>query len=300
MSELPPTAEVIDVVKHTVIPSVAAAFWAAVIGGGLAWGVAQALGREWRGIAPWVAVVSLAAALAVGNESRRVFPWVPDGKPWHWAWPAIGLALAVELVARTPGVAVGVGNLLRGTAAGVIAGFVVPPAEQADMRWLVPAFGFAVAAQWATVDAVGRRNPGGSVALAVAVACGGAAAVLIHAEQAGFTDTATFLHVGLGVMAVLAWVARADAGAAAAVATVPLAVVLLLGRFLRDSEVSHLIFALVGFAPALMGLFLLPGLDRWSGRVTGAVFRMAVVAVPVGFAVYRATVDAPLVFGEKW
>jgi hypothetical protein len=304
MSELPPAAEVIDAVKFAVAPAAAAALAVAGVGGLIAWGAARMLGKDWRAVAPVVAVLALAAAVVAGNASRDVFPTAippaPGGKPWHWAWAAFALAAVVELVARTPGVAVGVGHLLRGAASGVIAGFVVPPSVQADARWVVPAVGFAAAVQWAVVDAVGRRHPGGAVALAVSVACGGAAGVLIHAEQAGFTDAATFLHAGLGVLAVLAWLTRADAGAAAAVATVPLVVLLLLGRHLRDSEVSNLSFALVGFAPLLMGLFLLPKVDRWNGTVPGSVLKVGVVAVPVAVAVYRATVDAPLVFGEKW
>jgi hypothetical protein len=246
---------------------------------------------------------------------------VPAGRPWHWAWWAFGLAVAVELVARFPGVGVGVGHLLQGTAAGVIAAFVVPAAvapapgapsavhadaddpdvlaTQRQLRWMIPAFALAVAVQWAVVDAVGRRAPGGSTAAAVAAAANGAAAILLHAESLGFMNATTFLFAGLAAVAVLAWLTGTDAGAAAAVATVPVGVLLLLGRYLRDSAVPTSSFLLVGLAPMLLGLFLLPGLNRLTAWRLGTVLKIAVVLIPVALAVYRTMEVAPYTFGPK-
>lgn len=296
MSELPPAKEVFDALKYAVAPAAGGTAVAAVALGGLL----RAVRKDWRRFTPALAVVSLAAGLAAGNASREVFPWTPDVKPWHWAWWAFGLAFVVELVASVPKVPIGVANLLRGTAAGVVAAFVVPPGVQAEAKWWLPAFAFAVAGQWAVVDLVGRRSPGGWNAAAVAVVAGGAAAVLIHAESAGFTDVATFLFAGLAVLAGLAWWTGSDAGPAAAVATVPICSLLLLGRHLRDSEVSNQTFLLAAFAPTLLGLTLLPGVSRLNGKADGGVVKMLAVAVPVLWAVYRVTTEAPLTFGEKW
>ena len=296
MSELPPTKEILDALKFAVAPAAAATAGVAVALGGLA----RLVRKDWQQLAPIISVIALTAGLAAGNASREVFPWSPDDKPWHWAWWAIGLAFAVEFVANLPKLPTGVGLLLRGTAAGVIAAFVVPPGVQAAERWWMPAIAFALAGQWAVVDCVGKCNPGGWVAAAMAVACGGAAAVLIHSESAGFTDVATFLLTGLAVLAGLAWLTGSDAGPAAAVTAVPLLTLLVLGRYLRDSEVKGTTFLIAAFAPLMLGLTLLPGISRLNGKMEGGLLNLAVVAGPVGWAIYRAMAEAPLKFGEQW
>lgn len=300
MSELPPMKDVLDALRYAVAPSAGATFAYAVFIGGIAWAISKASKYDWRRFTPAIAVFAVAAGMAAGNHFREVFPWVPDGKPWHWAWWALGLAAIVEMLARFPGVQPTAGNLLRGAAAGVIAAFVVPASVQNDARWWIPAFGFASAIQWAIVDAVGRRTPGGWLPAALAVVSGGAAAILIHAESAGFTDMASCLLTGLGVIAVLAWLTRCDGNSAASFASFTICVLLLLGRHLRDSEVTDTSFLLVAFAPLVLGLFVLPGISRINSHWSGGVLKAIVVAVPVGIAVYRVVHEAPLTFGEKW
>ena len=82
-------------------------------------------------------------------------------------------------------------------------------------------------------------------------------------------------------------------------ATGPLAVLLLLGRYLRDSQVPHSSFLLIGLSPALLGLFLLPGVRRLNDHWLGGVLKVLVVLVPVAVAVYRAMEAAPYSFGPK-
>jgi hypothetical protein len=293
MSNLPPSSEVLDALRHVVAPAAGAAV--AVFGGAslLGWLAARAFRFNWRALAPPAAVLALAAALAAGNYSRPSFPWAPDGKWWHWAWWAFGLALVVEFVARLPRVPVAVGHKLRDTTTGVIAGFVVLPALPQAAPWWVLALTLPVAAQWAVVDAAGRRTPGGAVSAAVAVACWGAAVVLLHAESLGFLNTATFLFAGLAAIAVIAWATGTDGSSAAAVATVPLAVLLWFGKVLRDSQVPDSSFLLVAFAPLLLGVALLPqlGASRFSG-----VLKIGLVALPVALGVYRAMTAAPYRF----
>jgi hypothetical protein len=234
---------------------------------------------------------------------RGPFPWVPDGKWWHWGWYAIGLALAVEFVARIPSVGVGVGHLLRGTAAGVIAAAVVPPGWlKPETRWWLPLAGLGLAGQWAVVDAVGRRNPGGSVTVAVAVACLGAATVFLHDGATGFTDLATFLFAGLAVLTLLAWATGTDAGAAGAVTTVAVAALLLMNHDLRSSDppVPTACYWLVGLAPLGLGVFLVPPLRAFGKWRLATPAKVLLAAVPVGWAVYRCVTEAPYTFGEKW
>lgn len=303
MSELPPTEEILEVLRHAVLPAAVTALVIAAVLGGLVYLCSRFASLDWRRPAPAVAVFALASAVWAGNLSREVFPTalppVPDAKPWHWAWVAFQLAFAVELVARLPGVGVGAANLLRGAAAGVAASYVIPPGVQAEARWWLPAFAFAAAVQWGAVDAVARRLPGGWVAAGVALACGGAGAVLIHAESAGFMDVTVFLAAGLAVLALLAWVTASDAGSAAAVSTLPMLALLALGRHLRDSNVSPITFLIAGFAPLSMALFLLPGLRRLANwRLGGAMLALA-VAGPSGYAIFRAMSEAPMTFAEE-
>jgi hypothetical protein len=164
---------------------------------------------------------------------------------------------------------------------------------------MIPAFALAVALQWAVVDAVSRRAPGGSTAAAVAVAANGAAAILLHAESLGFLNVATFLFAGLAAVALIAWLTGADGGSAAAVATVPVCVLLLFGKYLRDSQVPDSSFLLVGFAPMLLGLFLLPGVNRLTTWRLGTVLKVLVVLIPVAVAVYRTMEVTPYSFGAK-
>lgn len=333
MSEFPPPEIVREKLLFAVLPAAVATAAVFAVGLLLAWGlVGRVLRQDWRKAAPNLAVLALAAGLAAspligswnqervaaakqaGDDERATelarsfqfelpFPWVPDGKWWHWGWYAIGLALAVEFVARLPGVRVGVGHLLRGTAAGVIAAAVVPPDwQKPETRWWLPLAAAGIAVPWAVIDAVGRRNPGGSVSAAMAVVCVGAATVLIHDAAAGFTDVSTFLLTGLAVLSVTAWVTRTDVGAAAAVTVVPVTAMLLMNRDLAsDSKVPTAAYWLVALAPLMLAAFLLPPATRFGQRYWATPVKVLAVSLPVALAIYRCVTEAPLSFTEeKW
>jgi hypothetical protein len=301
----PPTAEVVDALKFAIAPSLGATVGTFAILSLAAWGVARKFGYEWRKATPAIAVLALAAGLAAGNYFRAAFPWLPDGKFWHWAWPAIGLVCAVEFLARIPGVGVGVGHLFRGTAAGIIAAFLVPIAWQTEAKWWIPAVAGVLAVQWAIVDAVGRRGPGGSLAACLTLVAWGASVVLIHDKSLGRADIATMALAALGTLAVAAWVTRSDTGSAAAAASVIVPVLLLIGWAINyEPVVPRSAYRLVGLAPSALGLFLLPGLSRYNDRRAGTVLKLLVVLIPVALGVYWTTEAVPDPFGEpeeeKW
>ncbi len=242
---------------------------------------------------------------------QETFPLVPDGKWWHWGLLAVGLALAVEFSARIPGVPVAVGQLFRGVAAGVIASAVLPPEWQKGMdRWLLPFTAAVMAVQWGMLDAVSRRNPGGTLAACLSVVALGASCVAIHDDQARFTDFVTFVAVALGVLAVGGWVLRADTGSAAAVAVVPLLTVLLMTResvppyepeWMTHPPVPALAYWLVALAPLVLGLFLIPPVTRFGTRWYAMPVKLLLVLIPVGIAVYLCATEAPMTFDkEKW
>lgn len=331
MPELPPTELIQDKLLFTVLPAAVAALVAFLLTSLVVWLI---FGRwrqtTWVKYAPSVAVFALiagvvaspllgswhqnriAAAKAAGDTDRAQelarsiqfelpFPWVPDGKWWHWGWYAIGLAIGVELLVRLPGVPVRVANLFRGVAAGVIASAVIHPGLlKPETRWWLPFVATLMAITWAVIDAVGRKNPGGAIAGAMAIVCGGAATVLIHDAAAGFTDVATFLFTGLAIITVCGWATSTDVNAAGAAAVVPVATLLLLHRGPEsESPVPQMCYWLVGLAPLGLALFLAPpiaffGTSRWATPV-----KWLIVAVPVGIAVYRCVTEAPMKFGEE-
>ena len=300
LSELPPRAEVLDVLQAAVAPTAGAVVVVFGLLTTLAWLLSKQVRFDWRKATPSIAVLALVAGLVAGNHFRGGFDhdyekWT---KWWHWAWPAIGFALGVEFLASLPG-RPAAGYLLRGTAAGVVAWAVTPPAWQmtpAD-KWIVPAVAFALAIQWAIVARVGQQSPGGSTCAAMACAALGAVAILMHHRwNPTGTIVTTALFSALVTLAVLAWATRSDAGSGAAATTAPIATMLLLGRSLLDSNVPRSSFLLVGLAPLVLGVFLLPSLNRFSAYRAATPVKVLLVLIPVAAAIYLAMDAEPLMF----
>jgi hypothetical protein len=293
--------------------------------------------REWRKGVPAVAVLALAAGILIvpylnsrvqaAKEAARqaenphlaqhlsdtykfevTYPLVPDGSWWHWGLYAIGLALVVEFVARIPGVPVAVGHLFRGVAAGVIASAVLPPKwQQGADRWILPLTAGVTAVLWAVLDAVSRRNPGGTLAACLSLVAGGTACVLIHDGSARFCDFATFVASSLFVLALGGWILRADVGSGMAV--VPLVMLLLMIRdealpTSPDDTTKHVPVAaywLVGLAPLVFGVFLLTPASRFGTKWYSVFVKLLLLLIPVGIAVYLCLSEAPLNLGkEEW
>lgn len=304
LPELPPRAEVLDVLQYAVAPTVGAVGVVFGLLTTLAWLLSNQVRFDWRRATPSIAVLALAAGLVAGNHFRGGFEndyekWT---KWWHLAWPAMGFALLVEFVASLPSLPAAIGYLLRGTAAGVVAWAVTPPAWQATPaeKWMVPAVAFTLAIQWALVARVGQQAPGGSTSAALACAALGAVAILMHHRwNPTGTIVTTVLFTALTTLAGLAWATRSDVGTAASAATVPVATMLILGRALLDSDVPRTSFLLVGLAPVGLGVFLLPSLNRFSLFRAATPVKMLFVLIPVAVAIYFAMEAEPLKFGME-
>jgi len=190
----------------------------------------------------------------------------------------------------------------------VIASAVLPADwQKGPDRWILPLTAAVMAVQWAVLDAVSRKNPGGTLAACLSLVAGGAACVAIHDGSARFTDFSTFVASALGVLALGGWILRADVGGG--VAVVPVITVLLMVReealpSTADDLTKHVpvvAYWLVGLAPLLLGLFLIPPLTRFGTRWYSTPVKLLLVLIPVGIAVYLCLSEAPLQLGkESW
>lgn len=301
MPELPPTAEVLAALKEAAAPAAGGAALVFAVGLLLAWVASRIVSIDWQKAAPPFAVLALAVGMAAGNHFRGVFPFritpESDAKWWHWVWPAVGILLAAELIARLPRLNPGLGYVVRlvGFAAGP--SYLVAQAWTPDDLWWMP----ALIGLWAILTEVGETAPGGSLPAAVAVAAGGAAVVLLHQKTHGLADVAVFIACALAAVAVIAFLARADGSSAAAVGAVALAVLLLVSQGIAYKPMPKWVLRLVAFAPFALGAFLLPGFSRVNDLRFAVPIKVGLVSIPVIVAVVWAMRVAPLEFGtEEW
>jgi hypothetical protein len=301
MNRIPPTPELIDAAKFLAAPAFVVALGVGLALGLLVWLVSKRFVFDWRRTTPAVSVLALFVAVAAVNHFRETpFPWQPDGKWWHFGGWAVAACFAVEFVARAIGHR-SFGYLLRGLTAGVIAHFVVDARWQAEARWWVPAVGLWLAASWAVVAEVSRRQPGGASAFAGSFFAGAAGIVLLHAKSLGLSDLAIGLSIGLFALALIAWLSKTDAGGAATVAVVPVLTFLLLNRELAESDVPVWCHRLLAITPLLAGLSLLPPVSRHLSTRRGGIAVFALTAVSAVVAVILAVTLAPMTFDEeKW
>lgn len=246
---------------------------------------------------------------------EETYPLLPPDpyKWWHRGFALLLLAMAFEFVLCLPNFSAVYAQLIRVLVVVAVALGMTPNAWWAmhfpgvPVAWPPWALAGVIAVQWIVLDLVRRVNPGSIHAMAMAIVAGGLSTVAIHDDSARFTDYATFLLMGLTVIAGGGWVLRADVGSVAAVAVVPVIVTLAVVRDdvrlddLTKPHVPTLAYWLVGFSPLLLGLFVIPPLTKLGTKWYGAVVKLLLVLIPVGIAVYLCMTEAPLSFEkESW
>jgi hypothetical protein len=308
VNRIPPSAEIIDAAKWIVAPSAIAALTTLVILSVLFKLLSTKGNWDWRRAVPAISVLAAALSVIAVNHYRgdrdnftgAAFPWVPDGKWWHFGGWAIAAGFLVELIAQSipsrP-----LGFLLRGLTSGVIAHFLVPVAWQTEARWWVPAAAAWLAIAWSITAELAHRQRGGATAFAASIYAGGAGIVLLHATSLGFSDLATGLSVGLFIAALFAWITCSSSGGAAAATIVPVLTLIWLNRPLVDSQVPITCHRILACTPILLGVLLLPRINRNLGTRTGGPAIIALTMIPVAIAVGIADSVAPMNFDEvKW
>lgn len=247
---------------------------------------------------------------------EETYPLLPPDpyKWWHRGFALLLLTLAFEFVLCLPKFPAVYAQLVRILVSVAVAIGMTPPEwwkmhfEGVPVAWPPWALAGVIAGQWVILDLVRRVNPGAVHAMAVAIVAGGLSAVAIHDDSARFTDYATFLMMGLAVIAVGGWLTRADVGSVAAVAVVPVIVTLAVVRDdvrlddLTKPHVPRLAYWLVCFSPMVLGLFLIPPLTKVGTRWYGAVLKLLLVLIPVAIAVFLCVTEAPMNFekAEEW
>jgi hypothetical protein len=285
MTSFPPAPLVLEALQLALLPAAlaaAAVFAVILLAGGNRWSVPGA-------------ALALAAGLVAGNWYQPALPWLPEGLPWspgvpRWPWLLwLGLAaLAVGVLIRLPQVPILIRWLAMAAAAGFAAWLLVPPdLLPEDLRdkaaWPVAAFAAVVFVEWALLEHLCERSPGGGIPLGLALTFFAAATVLIYAHTARLTDVATFLGASLFGIAVAAR-QQADAGAVAPGVAVLLPGLLLAGQYTTFSEVPLTSFLLVALAPLALLPTLLPPFRRWEG-IRLRVLQITLILAPLVVAV---------------
>jgi hypothetical protein len=270
---MPPPDLVLDALLYAVLP---AALVAAVLTAAAAWlGGAK--------FAPAGAALGLAGGVLLGGWLRDTLTLEAGTSAWNrLPWAALA-ALAVGLAARWPRLPRLAGWPLRALAAVAAAWWVVPPEVRSEVTWLPAALAAVMLAEWALLEPLAARPPGGSVPLALALTAFVAATVLICANTARLTDAATVLAAALGGVAVVSWWRRSDAGSAVPGVVVLLPGLLLMGQQTTYSEVPWQAFATAAGAPLVLAVTLLPPLHSWQGTRLH-LLRWALLLVPLAIA----------------
>lgn len=284
---------------------------AAVIAGGL---VLLALGRR---AGPAAAALGVIAGLAAGNHfidaklgyrltepegefapqlavhtddegelqidiPRAGYKWLP--------WAALLVTLH-GLLARSPGVPWYVGPALRANASALAAWMFVPDIWVEEHPNLRPLVALAGVAEWEILDRLSRREPGGGLAVGLAVLFA-AAGVIAAYHFATVSLWAVMLSCCWVGVAAVCWYAKADPGGALGGGAV-----LLHGLLLGDAEnnfdsgVPKVVYLVLGLAPLALTY---AGLLWWRG-CRGRLFQAAqlgVILIAVVFALRLAYTGA--------
>lgn len=279
---MPPFPLILDTLLKVLLPAAGVA--------GVVLAVCKAVGGKNASGAG--AAVGLAFGYGLANYLCGAMPWLPDGYDWHWL-PWLGLAaLLAGTVCNLPGRPRAGLWLTALVGSGL---WVLMPAElRLSPWWSVPAFEVIVVAGWAAADEQANRLPGAVVPCWLALAMLAGAVVLIHAGIARFMDVALTMAAGLGGIALASLWRPGKTGSVMGAACVVLAGLMLVGWTNGVSEVPLTCFALVGLAPATLGLTLFgppSGLATWRRILVQTVVLLAPLVAAVILAMRAESIE---------
>ncbi len=284
-----PWDRVHDILANLVIP----AFFASFV-------VMAAMQLAGRGRdAPLAAALAVAVGVVNGNHLSPAIEWrIPPEFAWTWpscraalGWPAAavpgdageplylpparfwlpwlaGLAMAVELLAKLPGLRGVLGWLPRLLLALLAGQVLTPPGWHIDMPAVPWLLGGAIILNWFVLAMLARQWQDGTLPTALAVCCAAAAVVLVlQADSKRYMDMSLFLFAVLVGIALVVWVWPGNTSTAAAAVATFLPGLLLIGYHGLSREVmpSPRNFLLTALAPLTLTPMLWPSLTRQEG-----------------------------------
>jgi hypothetical protein len=293
LSSLPPWALVEEILRTLVLPTFAAA--------SLMLALVCALTHSVR-IRCLGACGALIAGLVAGNHFHHLLDWWPT--PWLRGWRVLlpvmaGLSLLATLLAMLPprthgGVRLGLRILLAAASTWLLRDTLAPLTEISTYGMLL----FVVVLTWEISRAACASIPPHASLLWLTMLWGGAAAaLLIFAHSARFSDLAILLTTSLCGVGLIGMWWKLELSFLLAVPCIFLPSLLLAGAANTYSEVPVSAFAWIAFAPAALLLLLLPQIQRWPMRALTLVALIALV-IPCAVGVALAARVESLDYGE--
>ncbi len=220
-------------------------------------------------------------------------PLVSGASSWNrLPWAALAVQV-VGLIARLPWLSPALAWLLRGVVVVDVVWWVLPPELSSQVWWGPRALAAVVLAEWALLEYLARRSPGGGIPLTLALSAFAAGAVLLYAGSGKSAEVATVLAAALGGITVVSWLCRTDSSGAVPGAVVLLPGMLVMGWWMMGeyTQVPWPAFLVPALAPLTLLVTLLPPFRSWEGRRL-EVLRLVLVLAPLAFAVSLAVQTA--------
>lgn len=213
----------------------------------------------------------------------------------YWIPAAIGVAMVIELLAKSLRMPV-VGLQISRIIASIVAVRLVVPADLAiEHQWLSWSVGLLVLLGWVVFSQLSARMPSWLSPTCVVVASFASATVLIHAHSARLTDAATMLMMAACGLAAAAVFFRGDTASAAPVGAIFLPAIMIAGYHETFSDVPPAAFVLPAVAPLCAGFALaLP--ESWCRSWRGWATTILCVGLPAIASIALATRSESLSF----
>jgi len=217
------------------------------------------------------------------NEADEPTPPEEPKPAEYWLPWVTALAITVGMLVRSLSVAAGCGWQIRNASVLLAACLLVPPKLRANVICILFLFVMVAVIQWALMEELGKRMPGGWLAAAMGFSLFGLGGVCLYAATAKESDIAVILGSACCGVALAAWRRKADSGGVAPAVAVAIPALAVLGKYLTFSVVPRCSFVLAALAPCALVVMLIPRIGRLHG-IARPLVGIAIVLIPAAIA----------------